>query len=211
MNTIEPVSFVSEGLRLEGRLRVPDGAQYSAVICHPHPLYGGSMDNNVVGALAGALEQARVAALCFNFRGVGGSEGDYGDMIGELDDTRAAIEIVRQRFPGQEVLLAGYSFGAAIALLVGYGHPSVGALLAVAPPLSMFDIASVTPCAKPKLLLAGDRDPYCPRPALERLTSDLPAPTEMCLIEGADHFLSGFESQIAASAETFARVWSGRV
>src|SRR5512143_822587 len=135
--TAAPVSFSSGSLRLAGRLATPTGARGAAVICHPHPLYGGSMDNNVVAALERSLQAAGYATLAFNFRGVGGSDGGYGDFDGECDDARAALAFLRARGGAPEIVLAGYSFGAMVALRVGWADAEVDRLIAVAPPLTM--------------------------------------------------------------------------
>ena len=198
---VEETTFASGALRLEARLARPAGATRAAVICHPHPLYGGSMDNNVVAALAAACREAGCATLCFNFRGVGASDGGYGDFRGECDDARAAIAFLRERTGDLPVVLAGYSFGAMVALGVGAEQPAVRRIIAVAPPLAMGEVAAAP--GRPTLLLAGDRDSYCPPAALTAFAATLADGSRARVLAGADHFLVGHEAAIAAAARDF--------
>lgn len=202
MTNEEAVRFTSEGLRLEGRLSVPDGATRAAVFCHPHPQYGGSMDNNVVSTAVAALRRQGVATLRFNFRGVGGSEGGYANGTGEAADAKAAIGLLRNETGLERVDLGGYSFGAMIALL-GHAHAEVERLIAVAPPLSFFDLGFLVHCRKPKLIVVGDRDEYCPYDAFEKAVESLSEPIVTRTVEGADHFFFGFEAEIADAVGSF--------
>ena len=197
---VEETTFVSGALRLQARFEAVAGATGAAVVCHPHPLYGGSMDNNVVAALAAACREAGWATLCFNFRGVGDSEGGYGDVTGECDDARAAIGSVRERVGDVPVVLAGYSFGAMVALRVGADQPAVTRVVAVAPPLAMGELSAPR---HPTLVLAGDRDAYCPPAALQTFAAALSAGGAAQTIAGADHFLAGHEAAITAAARDF--------
>jgi uncharacterized protein len=203
MTREEPLTFVSEGLRLEGRLSAPTAAARAAVLCHPHPQYGGSMDNNVIDALVASLARRAVATLRFNFRSVGRSEGRYGNSTGESADARCAVELLRERTAMDTVALAGYSFGAMVALQAGHDHRGVERLIAVAPPLSFFDLAFAAACRKPKLLLAGDRDSYCSADALHRAADSLQQPTAWTIIAGADHFFARCEDKVAEAVADF--------
>jgi alpha/beta superfamily hydrolase len=194
---VEETTFASGALRLEARLEQPAGATRAAVICHPHPLHGGSMDNNVVDALAAACRDAGCATLRFNFRGVGGSDGGYGDFRGECDDARAAIAFLRERTGDLPVVLAGYSFGAMVALQVAAEHPAVTRVVAVAPPLAMGEVA--VPARVPTLVLAGDRDSYCPPAAVATYAARLAPGSASRVLAGADHFFGGHEPAITAS------------
>jgi hypothetical protein len=169
----EPVRFRCGELSLEGRFTIPPGAERAAVVCHPHPQYGGDMDNPAVVAVTRALGERGVAALRFNFRGVGGSEGSYSGNLAETEDARAALDFVRERVPAASLVLGGYSFGAMVALLAGHDHPQVERLFAIALPATMFDAGPIVASAKPKLFLLGDRVSYCPYPALESLVATL--------------------------------------
>ncbi len=198
----EYLSFASGALRLEARLDGPVGPTRAAVICHPHPLYGGSMDNNVVDALARACVAAGCVTLRFNFRGVGASDGGYGDFTGECDDARAAVAFVRERAGDLPVVLAGYSFGALVALTVGRDAPPVSRIIAVAPPLAMAGSAPLAG-AKETLLVAGDADSYCPPPALAQARDTLGQRGGVRIVSGADHFLVGRECEIERATAEF--------
>ena len=197
----EPIRFRAGDLELEGRIAVPDGTQRGAVVCHPHPQYGGDMDNSVVRAVTEALSQCGVATLRFNFRGVGDSDGGYGGGVGEIDDARAAVDALRGRVPA--ITLAGYSFGAMVALLAGHDRADVERLFAIALPATMFDATPIEQSNKPKLFLLGDRDQYCPYPAMEALVARLAGENSLVRIAGADHFLSGLEERVGAEVARF--------
>ncbi|MEO8605655.1 MAG: alpha/beta fold hydrolase [bacterium] len=197
----ESVSFASGVLRLEAGLDGPPDAARAAVICHPHPLYGGNMDNNVVEAIARACLAAGCLTLRFNFRGVGASDGGYGDFTGECDDARAALAFVGERVSGAPVVLAGYSFGALVALTVGASAPAVDRIVAVAPPLASAPLPAVGD--KPVLIVAGDRDSYCSADALSRAGDALGVLGVTRTLRGGDHFLVGREDEIAALVEAF--------
>ena len=195
--------FSSGAFSLEGRLSIPARAARAAVICHPHPQYGGEMDNSIVVAATEALSDRGLATLRFNFRGVGRSEGGYGEGIGEVEDARAAVERLRHDLPDVSVALGGYSFGAMVALLAGHDHVGVDRIFAIAPPVTMFDVARIAESVKRKLFLAGDRDPYCPYTALEAVVAGLRGENVLRRVSGADHFLIGFEEEIGEAVSDF--------
>jgi len=201
------VSFPSSGLFLEGILAIPKGAgPFPAVIvCHPHPLYGGSMDNNVVNSLSETLTQAALASFKFNFRGVGGSQGEFSQGIGEREDVKAAISFVStvKEVDSKRIGLAGYSAGAGFALPVGFNNDRIKALAAVSPPIPMFDFDFLKSCPKPKLLISGSRDDLIPINQFLEFCQNLPEPKECESIEGADHFWWGYESRLAAKVAAF--------
>jgi alpha/beta superfamily hydrolase len=201
------ISFSSGGLVLEGILAIPEGAgPFPAVIvCHPHPLYGGSMDNNVVNSLSETLTQASLASLKFNFRGVDGSQGEFGQGIGEREDVEAAISFVStvKEVDSKRIGLAGYSAGAGFALPVGFNDDRIRALAAVSPPLPMFDFDFLKNCPKPKLLISGSRDDLIPINQFLEFCQNLPELKECESIEGADHFWWGYESRLAAKVTAF--------
>jgi uncharacterized protein len=200
----EPVRFASGKIELEGRISIPADATCAAVVCHPHPQYGGDMDNSVVTATTRALAEHGVAALRFNFRGVGDSGGSYGGGTGEVADARAAIAWLRERLGHVRIALGGYSFGAMMALLAGHDDPDVERLFAIALPATMFDLARVAGCDKPKLFLLGDRDQYCPYTALEAVVKDFSGENSLVRLEGADHFLLGHEEIVGEAVARFA-------
>ncbi|MGA8848249.1 MAG: CocE/NonD family hydrolase [Dehalococcoidia bacterium] len=201
------VSFPSGELLLEGILAIPEGAgPFPAVIvCHPHPLYGGSIDNNVVSSLSETLTQASLASFKFNFRGVGGSQGEFGHGIGEQEDVAAAISFITtvKKVDSERIGLAGYSAGASFALPVGFKDNRIRALAAVSPPFSMFDFDFLKSCPKPKLLISGSRDNLIPIDQFLEFCQNLPEPKECESIEGADHFWWGYESRLAAKVAVF--------
>jgi alpha/beta superfamily hydrolase len=201
------VSFPSGELFLEGILTIPQGAgPFPAVIvCHPHPLYGGSMDNNVVYSLSETFSQASLASFKFNFRGVGESQGEFGQGIGEQEDVEAAISFIStiKEVDSKRIGLAGYSAGAGFALPVGFNDERIRALAAVSPPLPMFDFNFLKNCPKPKLLISGSRDDLIPIDQFLEFCQNLPEPKECESIEGADHFWWGYESRLAAKVTAF--------
>lgn len=201
------VRFPSGELSLEGILAIPQGTgPFPAVIvCHPHPLYGGSMDNNVVNSLCEALTQASLVSFKFNFRGVGGSEGEFGHGTGEQQDVGAAISFVTtvSEVDSERIGLAGYSAGAGFALPIGFKSAQIKALAAISPPLSMFDFEFLEDCLKPKLLISGSRDGFTATSQLLEFCQRLPQPKECHSIEGADHFWWGYESGLAAKVTAF--------
>jgi alpha/beta superfamily hydrolase len=201
------ISFPSGELLLEGVLTIPEGAGAfpAVIVCHPHPLYGGDMDNNVVSSLCEALTQASLASLKFNFRGVGGSQGQFGQGIGEREDVEAAISFVStvKEVDSRRIGLAGYSAGAGFAFPVGFNDARIRALAAVSPPLPMFDFDFLKRCPKPKLLILGSRDDLIPVNQFLEFSRSLPEPKECESIEGADHFWLGYEPHLAVRVATF--------
>jgi alpha/beta superfamily hydrolase len=192
-------------LSLEGALSVPDGDGPFAgvVVCHPHPLYGGMMDNNVVNAVCRALAEASMATLRFNFRGVGGSQGDHDGGAGERDDVSAALSLLASVAgvdPGR-IGLCGYSFGAGVAVEVAPGDERVRALALVSPLLA--PPSPIEGYGRPKLLLWGSRDLALPEAHLDRFTTGLPDPKQFEIIEGADHFWGGHEGRIGPAIAAF--------
>jgi alpha/beta superfamily hydrolase len=205
----ERVTIQGEGVTLEGVL-APGTASGGAVITHPHPLFGGSMANNVVWAAARALTSLGMAALRFNFRGVGRSTGTYGEGVEEAKDVAAALEFLKSRTPGPYYLV-GYSFGAAVAgraLLQGLSAD--GAVL-VAPPIAFMDMAFLPQVPGLKLIIVGDRDELCPLASLRELLAAGPAPAgdgpvrpaEIRVIEGTDHFFGGAEELLFKILRSF--------
>jgi alpha/beta superfamily hydrolase len=190
------VSFAADGLSLEGDLHLPTTPRRAAAVCHPHPQYGGDMRNNVVLALCRAVQEDGWATLRFNFRGVGKSEGTYGNGVGEQSDARAAVRYLQERTALSRVTLAGYSFGAVVALAAGADMPDVDQLIVVAPPLGFFDLRSLAKCTKPKLFIVGARDRFCELSAFRSLYAELAAPKASVEVPEADHFFFGADRAI---------------
>ncbi len=194
----QPVFFHAGTLKLEGMFSpAPAGQQQrpSAVICHPHPVYGGTMGNNVVMALTRALQQTGHATLRFNFRGVGRSEGRYAEGTGEIEDVRAAIAFVRQESGAGDspTILAGYSFGSWVAANSLDGDSVVSHLILVAPPTSMFSFSALNDDKQERArhFIVGERDQYCDRAVLQEIFDRLPEPKTIRVIPRADHFFFG--------------------
>ncbi len=202
------VRFPCGGITLEGEWHFPEGREPfpGVVVCHPHPLYGGDMWSEVVVAICEALSRQSVAAFRFNFRGVGGSEGSYGEGIAEQEDVKAALDFVMSspNIDSEKIGLAGYSFGAKVALPIALQDERVGLLALVSPPLSDAAWEQLKGYHKPKFLIVGNRD--FAAPSLERFEEkvrDVVEPKQYQVISGADHFWSGYEEEVAQQVSRF--------
>jgi alpha/beta superfamily hydrolase len=180
--------------RLEALLNT--GAEqptHAAVVCHPHPLYGGTMHNKVVFHIMKALNQFGFPVLRFNFRGAGLSEGEHDFGRGEVEDVRTALDWLNAEFR-LPIVFAGFSFGAATGLKAACPDPRVAALISVGTPLQVEDrpyaYDFLRTCAKPKLFVSGGRDQFGPRPSLDHLIASVAEPKTLVVIENADHFFA---------------------
>ena len=197
----EQVTFSAGGIALEGLLSLPVApASIGVVVCHPHPLYGGDMHNNVVTALVDAFRSAGMATLRFNFRGVGESGGDHGGGEAELEDVRAAVALLVPRSGLPSIAVAGYSFGSMVGLRAGATDPRVGALIGVALPVATRDASFLESASKPTLLVSGDRDDYSPEPKLQALAMACAGSAQLQILPGIDHFFRGGSDDRAAAA-----------
>jgi alpha/beta superfamily hydrolase len=197
------LTFPSGPLRLEGVAAIPAGATRAVVLCHPHPEYGGTMDDAVVGAVGHHLGAAGVATLRFNFRGVGRSEGRHGGGVAEVDDVRAALDCLAAQAPAARLALVGYSFGAAVALRAGAVDPRPERVVAIALPAVMLEAGFLSGCRTPTLFVHGDRDQFCPTARLDALLAECAAETEVTRLAGADHFLRGAETRVGDAVVRF--------
>lgn len=193
-------SFFLEGPagRLEALLwtsRVAD-PKFVALVCHPHPLHGGTMHNKVVYQTAKALHQRGAPVLRFNFRGTGQSEGEHDRGIGEQGDVRAAVDYLAAEFPGKPILLAGFSFGAWVGLRAGCEDDRVSRLIGIGLPVNNVDASYLRTCAKPKLFIQGANDQFGSRENLEAFFATLPDPKRLVFIGGADHFFAGHLDEV---------------
>lgn len=200
-----PVTFTSGDLALEGLLHLPAASPAPALaVCHPHPLYGGDMRNNVVVALCRAAVACGVATLRFNFRGTGASEGSFDNGRGERDDLRAARDYLRG-LPEVEAIrvgAAGYSFGASVALAAA--GPDVAAIIAVSTPtISPLPTGLRTGC--PVLLISGDRDEYSDPERLASIAEAIGPHAELEVLPGVDHFWWGSDERLAEKVSAFLR------
>jgi alpha/beta superfamily hydrolase len=161
------------------------------------------MDDVLVTGVAENLQVAGIATLRFNFRGVGASEGQHGGGVAEVDDVRAALDWLAERTPGARLALAGYSFGAAMALRAGAVDPRPERLIAIALPAAMLDADFLTDCRRPTLFIHGDRDQFSPAAQLQALLARCPAEKQVVRIPGADHFLYAHAARVGESVARF--------
>jgi len=203
----ENVSFPSGNLTLEGIWHWPAGnPPYPAVaVCHPHPLYGGDMDNNVVITICQALVQKSIAAFRFNFRGVGASQGSFGEGIGEQDDLKSALAFMAadSRVKKDSLGMAGYSFGSTVAVPVAPQVANVKALALVSPPLQGIGLKPLKSFARPKLIMCGDQDFVVSVKDLQTQIKELPQPLDCQIIPGVDHFWGGYENKLGQKIAGF--------
>lgn len=182
--------------RLEALLNAgASDAPYAAVVCHPHPTYGGTLHNKVVFHAMKALNGFGFPVLRFNFRGTGLSQGGHDHGNGEVDDVRAALDWLDHEFH-LPLILAGFSFGAAVGLRAACSDTRVKAAIGLGLPVSpiddrTYDFSFLKTCAKPKLFVSGDRDQFGTPAQLEGLVHSSAGPKRLILIAGADHFFEG--------------------
>jgi len=193
---------------LEGILKPEEEGvepHYAALVCHPHPLYGGTMHNKVVFKVAQTLQTLGMPTLRFNFRGVGHSTGTYDEGRGEMDDVHYALEFLSRRYPGLPVVLAGFSFGSYVALHVAAVDGRGQAMIGLGVPARMFADDTLQDSHKPKLIIQGTRDELAPYDQALQWFEQLPAPKTMVAIEGADHFFQGRLDEVQAAITNFVR------
>jgi len=171
----------------------PD-ATHAALVCHPHPLYGGTLHNKVVFHTMKALNSFGFPVLRFNFRGTGLSQGEHDSGIGEVEDVGAGLDWLDETFH-LPLIFAGFSFGAAVGLRAA----------CPAADERTYDFGFLQTCSKPKLFVSGARDQYGPRAKLEQLVNSLPEPKKLVLIEGADHFFAGRLRELREAIEKWAK------
>jgi alpha/beta superfamily hydrolase len=170
------------------------GSDYAALVCHPHPLYGGTMHNKVAYHAMKALNSFGIPVLRFNFRGAGLSEGEHDHGHGEQEDVRAALAWLDREF-NLPVLFAGFSFGASVGLRACCGDERVKGLIALGTPVHAegrdYRYGFLAGCHAPKLFVSGDRDKYGPVSQVEAVVRSAPPPAELVWIAKADHFFAG--------------------
>jgi len=189
--------------RLEAIYRELQDPAAIAVVCHPHPLGGGTLHNKVVFRAARALEAANVATLRFNFRGVGASGGRHEEGEGELDDVNAAIEWAKRKHPGLKLIVGGFSFGGWVASRAACERPDVDAVFLIGTPMNKYDFGYLRHCDKPMLFVHGTQDEHGDVGKLEKLVPYV-RNAQSVIITGADHF---FTKQLEALEETM-RSWA---
>jgi len=202
-----PVTFTCEDIQLEGAWHLSETANPTpaVVVCHPHPLYGGSMDNNVVEAICQALAERSIAALRFNFRGAGRSEGTFGGGIAEQEDVRCALSLAAST-PGinpEKIGLAGYSFGAGVAAPAAAEDSRVKLLALVSPALSDPDWAQLKNYKIPRFLISGEHDFVIPAAQFRQHLDEMAQPVQGEVMPGADHFWQGHEDELSRKVAQF--------
>jgi uncharacterized protein len=183
-------------------------ATHAALVCHPHPLFGGTMHNKVVFHAMKGLNGFGFPVLRFNFRGAGLSEGTHDEGRREVDDVRAALAWLETEFH-LPIIFAGFSFGAATGLRAACPVLRVDALIALGTPVRVEDrtygYKFLLECTKPKLFISGSRDQFGPRQDLEQVVGRAAAPKKLVIIEGADHFFSGHLAEMRRAIEAWVR------
>jgi alpha/beta superfamily hydrolase len=188
--------------RLDALLDLPAGMpRASAVLCHPHPDDGGSMRSRVVHETARALSAIGAAVLRFNYRGVGLSAGSFAAGATATQDFAAAVDSLRDRFPGAPLWAVGYSFGAWVAMAAGAQDSDTSALIGIAPPVDRYDFSAVASAGAGKFLIAAERDEVCPLKVIRRFYASLAEPRELVVIEGADHAFDGRAGEVGSTIE----------
>ena len=198
------------GVNDEGLLErgLTNGLRAAVVLAHPHPQFGGTMHTKVVYQAAKAFARIGCAVLRFNFRGVGTSEGSWDEGRGEMEDFRAGVTFMRERYPNARIWAAGMSFGAWIALTVGTQEPSISTVLGICPPLSQYDFKGVRTSEKPKFFIQGEFDELCPLKEMKDFYAKAADPKELVVIDAADHLFDGKVLEVGDAIEDLFGDWS---
>lgn len=189
--------------RLEAMLWTPPPSPqpFVGLVCHPHPLFGGTMHNKVVYQTAKALHRLGISVLRFNFRGTALSEGQHDRGRGEQEDVRTAIEFLSRQFPERPIVLAGFSFGSWVGLRVGCQDDRVIKVIGLGIPADRSDMSYLRNCKKPKLFIQGTNDEFGSRANVQMLFDTLPEPKTLVFVDGADHFFQGKLGEVAETIE----------
>jgi len=190
--------------RLEAIHRPGADESRVALVLHPHPLYGGTMHNPVVFHAERALREAGFSTLRINFRGVGASTGRHDGGSGEVDDARAALDFLLAEHPrATDVTVAGFSFGAAVALRLAKADPRVRRTIAIGTPVAMLDGSALESDGRPRLFVHGERDDVAPLAALRRGLGDGAPATALHVVPGGSHFFDGDEGDLRSAIAGF--------
>ncbi len=178
---------------LEALLEAPEDREPNgvALVCHPHPLYGGTMHNKVVYRAARALRNAGCVAVRFNFRGVGRSHGEHAEGIGEIEDARAALNWLRNRYPGLPYTLAGFSFGSRVILSLGCALQDPARMIAMGFPAKRERADFLDHCTVPKVFIQSTHDEHGMPPEMENFYARVSEPKQLIWVEASDHFFGG--------------------
>lgn len=191
---IEALTLIGPAGRLEAMLEAPEEGEprECALVCHPHPLYGGTMHNKVVHRLARGLRRNGAAVMRFNFRGVGMSEGTHDHGRGELDDARACLDWLRDRYPDLPYTVGGFSFGSRIALRLGCSLGTAARMIAAGfPTRGGAEISGLSACRRPKVFIQSTNDAHGPEAELKTLFETFASPKRLIWIPARDHFFEG--------------------
>ncbi len=193
--------------RLEALLNAGSAeATHAALVCHPHPLYGGTVHNKVVYRAMKALNSFGFPVLRFNFRGAGLSEGEHDRGHGEQDDVRAALDWLEREFP-LPIIFCGFSFGAATGLRAACPDPRVVGLISLGTPVAaegrVYSFKFLSGCTKPKLFVSGSQDQYGPPDQLQQIVAATPDPKEVVVVPDADHFFEGHLPEMQAAVQSW--------
>jgi len=203
----ERIKFPCGDITLEGEWHLPagEGPFPGIVVCHPHPLYGGDMDNNVVVAICRELSRNSVAAFRFNFRGVGGSGGEYGGGVGEQGDVSAALDFVlaTMAIDAGKIGLAGYSFGGGVVLSVALQDERVGLLALVSPMISDGNWEKLKEYRQGKLIIVGGADSFISAEQFQQRIDSIADPKEYRVVSEADHSWWGHERELTQQVSGF--------
>jgi alpha/beta superfamily hydrolase len=203
----ERVTLAGPAGNIEARIETPPSLERVTsfgVICHPHPLYGGTLDNKVVYSLARAFHDLGVPTIRFNFRGVGSSAGSFADGVGETDDALAVIAAGRERWPDAASWLGGFSFGGAVVIrAASVANPAK--LVSVAPAIRRVPLEGVTMPMCPWLIVQGDRDELVNHVEVMEWASKLAHPPKIALLAGVEHFFHGRLNELRDAVISFAR------
>jgi uncharacterized protein len=189
---IESLLLEGPAGKLEALLEEPEAGdpREACLVCHPHPLFGGTMHNKVVYRIARGMRRAGAVVLRFNFRGVGRSEGVHDRGEGEVEDARAALEFLRQRYPDLPYSMAGFSFGSRVVLKLGCALSPVR-LIAVGFPTNRDGFDYLGTCGIPKYFIQSTIDEFGPRQDLEAAFQEFAEPKHLEFVEAGDHFFAG--------------------
>jgi hypothetical protein len=206
---MESLFLQGEAGRLEALLNLgAPGAEYACLVCHPHPLFGGTLHNKVVFRTMKALNGFGFPVLRFNFRGVGSSAGEHDEGRGEIADVRVALDYLNERC-GLPILFAGFSFGAAVGLRAAAVHPQVQGLIMVGTPVNAegrayrYELLRESPL--PKLMVSGDHDQFASVAQLETIFAAAAEPKRLVVIPAADHFFSGHLEELREAVRGWVR------
>ena len=196
---------VSHG-RLEALVKAPAGpARGAAVVCHPHPIHGGTMHTKAVYRAAQAFNDAGLVALRFNFRGVGASTGSYDEGIGERNDLEAALDWLEAEYPELPLFAGGFSFGSVVGLSVGADDERVVALFGLGLPVDMdlYDYSFLAETDKPILVVQGENDEFGPWDRVSKLLAALGTHITLVRIPGADHYFTDRLDELRATVRGY--------